>query len=166
MNHFYFDASALAKRYTPETGSDLIDEILDNVPLTRLMALIIGALEVFWICVRKRNDGRITPSQFSQATRFLNQEVIADDSDFELLPTPDALLQTAMDLVERHSINGTDALVLCSALETATRLRNIGDGLVLVAADQRLLRAARAEGLTVFNPETDSQQALIALIGS
>lgn len=32
--------------------------------------------------------------------------------------------------------------------------------LVLVASDQRLLRAARAEGLQGFNPEIDSQQTL------
>ena len=139
MNHFYFDASAFAKRYTRETGTNIINFLFANVSLERFMALIIGALEVFWICVRKRNDGRIAAPNFFQATSFLNQEVIVDDSDFELLPTPDSFLQTAMDLVERHSINGTDALVLCSALETATRLRSVVDDLVFVASDQRLL---------------------------
>ena len=142
MNHFYFDASALAKRYAQEIGSNQINFLFANVSLERLMALIIGALEVFWILVRKRNDGRITTPNFSQAVINLDQEVVADDSDFELFPTPDSLLQTAMDFVERHSINSTDALVLCSALETGSRLRNAGDDLVLVAADQRLLRAA------------------------
>ena len=33
--------------------------------------------------------------------------------------------------------------------------------LVLVASDQRLLRAARAEGLQIFNPKIDSQQTLV-----
>ena len=65
-----------------------------------------------------------------------------------------------MDLIEAHSLNSVDALVLRSALDTATELRSIGDRLVLVASDQRLLRAARAEGLQVFNPELDSQQTL------
>ena len=166
MFYFYFDVSALAKRYTNEIGTDLIDHIFITVPLERLKCLTIGALEVFWIFVRKRNDGRITVSDFVQAVMRFDQEVTADDSDFELLPTPDSLLQTAMDFVDRHSINGTDALVLCSALETGSHLRNAGDDLVLVAADQRLLRAAQAEGLSVLNPETDSQQTLTALIGS
>jgi uncharacterized protein len=152
VNYFCFDASALGKRYVEEVGSDLIDELFDNVPLERLMALVIGALEVFSILVRKRNGGRITPADFSQATSFLNQEVIADDSDFELLPTPDSSLQTAINFVENYAINATDALVLCSALETAARLQNIGDELVFVASDKRLLRAARAEGLRTFNP--------------
>lgn len=36
-----------------------------------------------------------------------------------------------------------------------------GDTLVLVASDQRLFRAAHAEGLQIFNPEIDSQQTLV-----
>ncbi len=35
-----------------------------------------------------------------------------------------------------------------------------GDELVLVASDQRLLRAAQTEEILVFNPEIDSQEAL------
>jgi hypothetical protein len=69
-----------------------------------------------------------------------------------------------MNLIEKHSINSVDAIVLRSALEVVIDLRDVGDDLVLVASDKRLLRAARVEGLSVFNPEIDSQQILAALI--
>ena len=82
MHHFYFDASALVKRYTQEAGSDNVNFLFDNIPLDRLMCSVLGAVEVFWICVRKRNDGRITPHDFAQAVVHLNREVIAEDSDF------------------------------------------------------------------------------------
>ncbi len=65
-----------------------------------------------------------------------------------------------MYLIENHSLNSVDAIVLRSALDISTELRNTGDRLVLVASDQRLLRAAQDEGLLVFNPEIDSQQTL------
>ena len=52
--------------------------------------------------------------------------------------------------------------MLRSALETATELRRIDDTLVLVASDQRLLRAASNEGLLTFNPETDTEEMLKA----
>ena len=65
-----------------------------------------------------------------------------------------------MSLIETHSLNSVDAIVLRSALDIATELRNTGNTLVLVASDQRLLRAAQDEGLLVFNPEIDSQQTL------
>lgn len=160
MHHFYFDASALAKRYTDEVGSDKIDFFFDNVPLERLSCLTIGAMEVFWICVRKRNDGRITNHQFERAAALLRREVINSQSDFKKISVPDSLVWSSMDLIETHSLNSVDALVLRSALDTATELRSIGDRLVLVASDQRLLRAAHAEGLQIFNPELDSQQIL------
>ena len=160
MYYFYFDASALAKRYTDEVGSDKIDFFFDNVPLERLLCLTLGAIEVFWICVRKRNDNRITSHQFERATTHLRHEVINNQSGFKTILVPDSLVWDSISLIETHSLNSVDAMVLRSALDTATELRSTDDRLVLVASDQRLLRAARTEGLQVFNPEIDSQQIL------
>lgn len=160
MYCFYFDASALAKRYTVEIGSETIDFLFDSVHPFRLQCLILGAIEVFWMCVRKRNDGRITQSQFSHAIRNLESEVIRAHSDFDLIPISDSLVFNAIPLIESHSLNSTDALVLRSSLDLSIELQKTNDTLVLVASDQRLLRAAQQEGLLVFNPETDSQQTL------
>ncbi len=160
MHHFYFDASALVKRYTRETGSEKINFLFDNIPLDRLMCSVLGAVEVFWVCVRKKNDKRIMVPDFAQAVVHLNREVIAEDSDFTAILTHKSLIWASMDLIETYSLNSVDSIVLRSALEVATLLRNAGDELVLVASDQRLLRAAQAEGILVFNPEIDSQEAL------
>lgn len=161
MYYFYFDASALVKRYTQEIGSDKVNFLFNNVPLNRMMCLILGVIELFWICVRKRNGGRLTNHDFSQAGVNFNYEVIANQSDFKMLSAPDSLVWDAMDLIETHSLNSVDAIILRSALDMAVELRSTGDTLVLVASDQRLLRAARTEGLHVFNPEIDSQQTLV-----
>ena len=158
--YFYFDASALVKRYTDEIGSDEVDFLFANVPLARMNCLILGAAEVFWICVRKRNDGRITHNHFTQATRYLEQEVMDTNSDFKTISIPDTLVLNSMSIIETHSLNSVDAIVLRSALDIATELRNTGNTLILVASDQRLLRAAQEEGLVVFNPEVDPQQTL------
>ena len=74
--YFYFDASALTKRYTEEIGIDKIDFIFSGVPLGCLLCLTVGAAEVFWTFVRKRNDGRITAIQFDRAVAHLRREVI------------------------------------------------------------------------------------------
>ena len=58
MDYFYFDASALAKRYANEVGTEAVNQILDRVDPTRLMCLIIGTTEVVSVLVRKRNDGQ------------------------------------------------------------------------------------------------------------
>ena len=160
MYYFYFDASALVKRYTRESGSDKMLFLFRNVPLAHLSCLTIGAMEVFWICVRKRNDGRITSHQFERATTHLRHEVINNQSGFKTISVPDSLVWNSMRLIETHSLNSVDAIVLRSALDIAAELRDTENTLVLVASDQRLLRAARTEGLQVFNPEVDSQQIL------
>lgn len=164
MNYFYFDASALVKRYTRETGSDKINFLFNNIPLTRMLCLTLGALETFWICLRKRNDGRITGQQFVRTVTHLKAEVINTGSDFKTIPIPDLLILNSMSLIETHSLNSVDAIVLRSALDYAADLRNTDNTVVLVAADRRLLRAARAEGLQVFNPEVDSQETLVEWI--
>jgi len=43
-------------------------------------------------------------------------------------------------------------------------LRAGGNDLVLVAADHRLLKAARAEGVLAFDPEAQTQPDLDALL--
>ena len=161
MYYFYLDASALVKRYTRESGSDKLLFLFQNIPLARLRCLTIGAMEVFWICVRKRNDGRITSPQFERAVTHLSHEVIDSQSDFKTISVPDPLVWNSMRLIETHSLNSVDAIVLSSALDIAAELRSTDDTLVLVASDQRLLRAARSEELLVFNPELDSQQTLV-----
>jgi hypothetical protein len=40
-----------------------------------------------------------------------------------------------------------------------------GDDLLLVSSDLRLLNAARKEGLTIFNPETESEAILDTILG-
>ena len=160
MHYFYFDASALVKRYTEELGSDKVDHLFVNAPLNQLRCLTLGAAEVFWICVRKKNDGRITPHEFTHAVANLTREVTSDASDFYTAPVPDSLVWASLNLVETYSLNSVDAMVLCSALETAAELGSIGDTLVLVASDQRLLRAASNEGLLIFNPENEPIERL------
>ena len=163
MYYFYHDASALVKRYTQELGSDKINFLFANVPHNRLMCLILGAIEVIWVLVRQRNDNRLTNADFRQAGVNLDYEVIDNQSSFRTIPVPNSLIWRSMDLIESHSLNSVDAIVLRSALDMAAAYRNAGDELVLIASDQRLLRAAISEDLTVFNPETHPEQMIVKL---
>jgi hypothetical protein len=95
----------------------------------------------------------------------MRNELIAA-GQVQLRPSEDALVFTSLPLIDQHSINSTDALVLRSALDLADTLRPAGNDLALVASDARLLRAAGAEGLTVFNPETDSLERLDMLLSA
>jgi predicted nucleic acid-binding protein len=164
MRSFYLDASALAKRYVPENGSALVDEILDNVPGDRLYVLNIGAGEVVSILVRKRNAGVITDAYFRQALVDFQSEIVRS-ADINKLPISNRLATSSLAVIVAHSINSTDAITLKSALAIARKLKGDGNEFALVASDQRLLRAAQAEGMTTFNPETQDHAALASLLG-
>jgi hypothetical protein len=157
------DASALAKRYVPEKGSAQVDAILDNVPRSRIHFLNIGAGEVLSILVRRRNAATLSIANFDQAIASFNTEVVRGMGVSKASVTS-RLVTGSLPLIVAHSINSTDALTLKSALAISRRLRRAGDDLVLVASDQRLLRAAEAEGLTTFNPETQDHATLAALM--
>ncbi len=164
MNSFYLDASALVKRYVLEKGSPHVHAILDGVPHNRIFLLNVGAGEVVSILVRKRNAGSISTASFGQAYVDFEAEVLRA-ADIRKQSVSNRLALSSFPLIVAHSINSTDAIMLRSAFVIARKLRAGGDDLVLVASDQRLLRAAQAEGLITFNPESQDHAALAALIG-
>jgi predicted nucleic acid-binding protein len=162
-NSFYLDASALVKRYISEPGTAVINYLFQATPWPGMICLTVGMLEVISILVRKRNALSIPLAAFSQALTDFRKEVM-DHPGVAKVTVRDALVNAAIPLIPAHSLNATDAVVLRSALDLANPLRAIGDDLVLVASDQRLLKAAQAEGLTTFDPENQSITDLDALL--
>jgi len=162
--HAILDASALVKRYADETGTPVVNHLFRRLPPARLACLNVGVLEVISILVRKRNANRISDAELQQALTNVHGEILGAP-DFTKTAVTDSLIGRSISLVLRHSINATDALFLRTALDFAAELRAIGNDLILVASDLRLLRAAQAEGLKAFNPETQSESDLDALIG-
>jgi predicted nucleic acid-binding protein len=164
MHRFVLDASALVKRYATEVGTPLLNHLFHRAGRPRLACPMLGAAEVAATLVRKRNRGDLTPTVFTAAMLAFQSEVL-NAADFLKLSADNALILRSIPLADRHSINANDAVVLLSALDLALSLRTAGDDLVLITADQRLLRAARAEGLVTFDSETQPQADLDALLG-
>jgi uncharacterized protein len=160
----YLDASALAKRYTIEVGTPVMNHLFTKVPPNRLYVLTLGVAEVVSVMVRKRNAGAISAVTFSLALLDLGREIINAPAIHKAVPD-EPLVAAAIPLIDQHAINSSDAAVLRSALDAAAERRRQGDDLILVASDRRLVRAAQAEGLVTFNPETQSQADFDTLLG-
>jgi predicted nucleic acid-binding protein len=163
MRYFYLDASALAKRYAPEPGTPVVHHLFAQITPDRLVVVNVGIAEVVSILVRKRNGRIISQPTYSQAMVNFRAEVINQALVQKIVPFT-ALVIAALALISQHSINATDAILLRTALDLAASLRARGDDLVLVASDGRLLRAAQAEALLVFNPETQTTADLDLLL--
>jgi predicted nucleic acid-binding protein len=160
----FLDASALAKRYALELGTPSVNYLFSRVPADRLAVLAVGLAEVAFVLVRRRHAGRLSDAEYHRAMHDFSTEVCTPPS-VRRVPADDLLARAAFPLIESHSINSTDAMVLRAALDLAATLRPSGDDLFLVASDLRLLRAAQAEGLKTFNPETQSPADLDTLLG-
>jgi hypothetical protein len=64
------------------------------------------------------------------------------------------VLGTARIVIQRHALRGFDGIHLASAL---TLQAGWGETVLVAGADQRLLRAAAAEGLATLNVQTGEE---------
>ncbi len=165
MRLFYFDSSALGKGYVKEKGTDLVEHILKNTTFKQWRVLMLGLLETVSILVRKKNSSVISPAIFVASLRAFREDFI-ENTDLVKIEATNALCWEATSLIEKHSINATDAVVLRSALDLTDHERKQGNELILVTADKRLVTAAKAEGLQVINPETATLAEIEKLLQS
>jgi predicted nucleic acid-binding protein len=163
MHFFYVDASALAKRYTPELGSPVVDHLFAKVTSDRFYVLGLGIAEVVSLLVRQKNSGKLDATTYTQALVNFRAEILAP-AVVHVVEAETGLILAGLPLIETHAINATDSVILRSALDLAANHRTTGDELVLASSDQRLLRAGQAEGLVTFNPEVQSETDLDALL--
>lgn len=147
-----WDASALAKRYAPEVGSSTVDALFAAAPAPQMVTTVLGYAETYSVLLRKHHRGSIQLHAFSVAKASLRDEII-NSPTFVLLTVDDAAIFAGIALMEQHNVNATDAAVLALFLRYRHALPPGAPGCALVAADQRLLLAAHAEGLTTLNPE-------------
>jgi predicted nucleic acid-binding protein len=148
-----WDASALAKRYSPELGSDTVDVLFQAVPSAQMVITFQGYAETLSVLVRKRNRGQISPATFAAAKSLLRLEIL-ENPDLNLIAVDVATVLDGIELIERHNLNESDAATLAAFLRYSKTPSIAGQPVVVIGSDNRLLRAAQAEGLMVLNPET------------
>lgn len=163
MTSVYVDPRAWVKRYVEEDGSEHVEQLFNDLLVVqppRLICSRCGVTEVVAALNRRQNVGGISRSEFAVAYMQLER----DRRSIRLFTVRNYQVDGSARLILTHNLNATDALHLQVALETHSRLRLQGDRLLSLCADQRLLRAAQAEGLTPFNPETGTEAQLMALL--
>src|SRR5438132_446346 len=114
----WWDASALAKRYAVEPGTLLVNEIFRRVTRDRMVCLTLAVLEVTSILIRKRNAMHLSVPDCEQALTDLRSEVV-HAAHFTKVAAADGLVYSAAPFIERYSVNSTDAIVLCAAINLA-----------------------------------------------
>ena len=140
MSQYFFDTSALVKRYLSETGSGWVNQIISQ-PERRIHISRLTETEVSAALTRRLNstDASIVLSNF-------DQDLV---SSCITVTITDAIIDDAILLARSQRLRGCDSLQLATALEIAKD----DPSLIFVCADNDLLLAAAAEGLMTENPE-------------
>src|SRR5690606_10466530 len=106
----------------------------------------ITTVEMVSMLMQKQRQNIISATQFVRARNNFLKHVA---ESYITIDVNENLLRDARGLVTRYPLRTLDALQLASALET---IRITRASVIFVSADNRLLSAAVAEGLTVDNP--------------
>lgn len=145
----YLDSSALVKRYLAETGTPWVQAWCADPNQTAAVGEI-GLVEIAAAFAGKLRGTHITAAQYYNA----RADLAADARDEYVLVTINrAVVDEAIELTAKHRLRGYDAVHLACALTLNRALvaHNL-PSLVLISADEDLLKAAEAEGLATDDP--------------
>lgn len=156
MSIYFFDSSAIVKRYVNEPGSAwvrLVCEAVEPETRAKLNTIMLGEITVVEITAAFAK--RI------HKTKDLHQDEGADiyklflkhlTEEYEIAPLTSAVILEARSFAWKHALRAYDAVQLAVALHASYALEQFETELVFVCSDNALVQAARAEGLAVENP--------------
>lgn len=141
LGPLYLDASALAKLYLPETGSDALNRVLEG--RSDLVVSDLAVTEIVSSVCRRRREGAVTDATVA----LLRRAVLAhlDEGLYrkaELFSTTHREAEGLLVSLAPVPLRAADALHLALAKEAGAA--------TVLTYDRRLAEAASASGLRVF----------------
>lgn len=149
MGQYFFDTSALVKRYQPEQGTDAIDALFAEGDSSFVISRL-GVVETTSALALKVRTGDLLLADYNLTRKKFLGDV--SDGSLKVVRLLVGHYRNAELLVNRHSLSHRfrtlDALQLSIALD----LQQHGRIETFVCADQILCQIASLEGLAVLNP--------------
>ncbi len=156
MAIFYFDTSALVKRYVSETGDQWVRDLCDAQEAesehmtNEIIISEITRVEFAATLAKKANKTReITQEDASDAYKlFLNHL----ETEYQIVPLTSNLVRFAAEIARKHTLRSLDAVQFATAVSANNLLSANGLSLHFITSDKTLLQAAQDEGLAADNP--------------
>ncbi|MCK9420354.1 MAG: type II toxin-antitoxin system VapC family toxin [Nitrospirae bacterium] len=145
MRYFYFDTSALAKRYSFEIGSEQVDSLIAD----EKNVIVIGNIaitEIYSALSKKVRTREITQHDFLSAVYNFEKDIAKNSYRF-LEVDNDIVTATKRLILTYPELRTYDSIHLALALELSELTPCV------VTSDIVLYRTCQAEGLQVINPE-------------
>jgi len=147
MPYYYFDSTALVKRYSMERGTRIVNKLMVKRGKVAILPMWT-VTDLYSILSCRAHQGEITRDDcYCVLYKF---EMESKQGLYQYVaPTMDTYLATKQLILDYPALRAQQLLHLALALELKP-LR-----LTVVSADKQLLAACRPAGLHIINPEDD-----------
>lgn len=150
MGSYFLDSSAIVKRYVSEIGHAWITNLCDPAQGHDLFIAQVALTEVVATLCRKAREAAISVADRDTLIDSFRQDSL---SAYVILAVTSETYTYAGDLCRAHTLRAYDAVQLASALALRDEAAaSNAPTPTFLCADNALLRIARAEGLSVENP--------------
>ncbi|SLM50013.1 conserved protein of unknown function [Nitrospira japonica] len=147
MPYYYFDSTALVKRYSMERGTRIVNKLMVKRGKVAILPTW-SVTELYSSFSNRAQQGEITRDDCYSVIHKFERESMEGLFQF-IVPTTQTYLATKELVMEYPFLRAQQVMHLALALELKP-LR-----LTVVSADVQLLAASKTAGLHVINPEED-----------
>jgi predicted nucleic acid-binding protein len=150
MAVYYLDTSALAKRYSQESGTSWTLALTDPAAGHDLYTVRLTGPEMIAALFRKARTGQVS---LDEAIRSASDFRTDWQEQYQIVEVSARVADRAMELAEQHGLRGYDAVHLAAAM-TLQLLRQTMQlpPLIFVSSEGQQLQAAMDEGFSVIDP--------------
>ncbi len=146
---FYFDTSAIVKRYHKELGSEVVDRLFEAEG-HGLAISFWTVLEFTVVLSARRRRKQISDEVFNATIARFLKDVL---DRFTIRAVDDEAVASAIQVAMKYGLPSADCLQLATSIELRKALAESGQKLALVSSDRDMCNAARREGLEFIDPE-------------
>jgi uncharacterized protein len=145
---YFFDSSALVKRYVQESGTSWVRSLTHRVAANQIHLARITAVEVTSAVARRRKGKTLTSTQASSLLHRFRKHF---DGRYTVVEITPALLGDAVKLANTHTLRAYDAVQLAVAIEINRIYQAAGSGpglMKMYGLFSPVFCCARGEGLS------------------
>jgi predicted nucleic acid-binding protein len=149
---YFLEATAFAKLFVQEQGTEALISLMEAVEDNRKLISASTPLEVYAAIRRRERSGAITPEDATAALDSLRLEAARMVQE----PLNPAVLEAARQLLDRTTLRWPDTLQLAAAIVARDMFQ--ATEIIFVSASTQLQEAAKAEGFHTIDPAREAAE--------
>ena len=152
MSCYFLEATAFAKLFVQEQGTDELIRLMEAVEDNRKLISASTPLEVYAAIRLRERSGAISAENATAALDILRLEAARMVQE----PLNPAVLEAARQLLDRTTLRWPDTLQLAAAIVARDMFQ--GTEIIFVSSSTQLIEAAKTEGFHTLDPAKEKAE--------